>query len=88
MAGPGAGSALGAPAEEGGGAAKSTQQEGRQGEEEPFYVGFAISVYQNSGHDDTNWGAWERRSRTTLGCRTIAGGDRCSTSCNFWELFR
>ena len=56
-------------------------------QEEPFYVGFAISTYQNSGDPNTNWGAWER-GRTALGCRPIRNGDTCGNACNFWELFR
>ena len=47
---------------------------------DPFYVGFAISVYQNSGDGDeqhmSNWGRWER-SRSAFGMHPIAHGDRC-----------
>lgn len=41
-----------------------------------FYVGPAISVYQNSGDPNSNWAAWEAR-RAWGGLRpTTMGGER------------
>ena len=45
------------------------------------------AVYQNSGDDNTNWGAFEKK-RTLLGKSTIDNGDRCSISCDFWHLYK
>lgn len=55
--------------------------------EDPFQVGFAISVWQNSGDQSkeaSNWGIFERQ-RTWLGQPTIWHGDRCGESCDFWN---
>ena len=43
-------------------------------------------MYQNSGDEATNWGAWEKR-RTALGRSVIDGGDRCGIACDFWNLY-
>ncbi|KAL4538341.1 hypothetical protein Ndes2437B_g01352 [Nannochloris sp. 'desiccata'] len=59
----------------------------QQDVEDPFFVGFAISVYQNSGDDNTNWGEFEKR-RTLLGRSTIDNGDRCNIACDFWHLYK
>lgn len=58
-------------------------------EEEPFFVGFAISVYQNSGDAEggpSNWGDFEHK-RTLLGKPTILNDDKCRESCDFWNLY-
>jgi beta-glucosidase len=53
---------------------------------EPFQVGFAISVFQNSGDPNTNWGDFDKR-RTRLGLPTIRNDDRCGVSTDFWNLY-
>jgi beta-glucosidase/6-phospho-beta-glucosidase/beta-galactosidase len=55
--------------------------------DEDFLCGIALSVYQNSGSGghDTNWGAWE--NRRIMFQPTIAHGDKCGTSNDFWNLF-
>lgn len=58
----------------------------RHGTDDPFYVGFSMSVYQSSGHDHSSWGEFGR-SRTWYGGHTIQGNQQCGESCNFWELF-
>ena len=52
-------------------------------------VGFAISVYQNSGHAPTNWADFEKRRGLlgALGFPPIRDGDQCGTSCDFWNLY-
>lgn len=55
--------------------------------DDPFQVGFAISVWQNSGDQSkeaSNWGIFERQ-RTWLGQPTIWHGDKCGASCDFWN---
>lgn len=68
------------------GAAAPAVPGGAAGEEEPFRVGFAISVYQNSGDDNSNWGEFERR-RGWLGFPNIRGGHKCGASTDFWHLY-
>jgi beta-glucosidase/6-phospho-beta-glucosidase/beta-galactosidase len=62
-----------------------------EAKEDPFYVGFAISVWQNSGDGPTvsNWGDWCNRRRFfgLLG-NTIARGEKCGISCDFWNLYK
>ncbi len=52
----------------------------------PFLVGTAISVYQNSGGDDTNWSQFEAK-RTGNGRPTIKGGVTCGKGAEFWERY-
>lgn len=57
------------------------------GGDDPFQVGFAISVWQNSGDQSkeaSNWGIFERQ-RTWLGQPTIWHGEKCGESCDFWN---
>ena len=49
-----------------------------------FKVGFAISVYQCSGDDNSNWGAFERR-RGLFGRSPIDNGDLCGEACTFFQ---
>ncbi|KAL4422104.1 hypothetical protein ABPG77_003389, partial [Micractinium sp. CCAP 211/92] len=61
----------------------------RPAEDDPFQVGFAISVWQSSGDqskDASNWAVFERQ-RNCLGMPTIAGGHRIGTSCDFWNRY-
>ena len=51
-----------------------------------FLVGTAISGYQNSGGEDTNWSEFELK-RTGNGQPTIKGGVSCGNGANFWELY-
>ncbi len=43
--------------------------------EAPFLVGTAISVWQNSGGEPTNWATWAAK-RNILGMSTIKNGDK------------
>ena len=43
--------------------------------EAPFLVGTAISVWQNSGGEPTNWATWAAK-HNILGMSTIKGGDK------------
>ena len=45
--------------------------------EAPFLVGTAISVWQNSGGEPTNWATWAAK-RNILGMSTIKCGDEVS----------
>lgn len=59
------------------------------GGDDPFQVGFAISVWQNSGDQSkeaSNWGIFERQ-RTWLGQPTIWHGEKCGESCDFWNRY-
>lgn len=56
---------------------------------DPFYVGFAISTWQNSGDGKTrsNWGEW-CKTRTFCFLPTIAGGAVCGESSDFWNRYK
>jgi hypothetical protein len=47
--------------------------------EAPFLVGTAISVWQNSGGEPTNWATWAAK-RNMFGWSTIKRGDKASRS--------
>jgi len=59
---------------------------GEGSEADPFLVGVAISVYQNSGGPGTNWEAFEDQ-KTWLGSSVIRGGGRCGKSSDFWNNY-
>lgn len=49
-------------------------------------MGYAISVYQNTGDDNTNWADFEKR-KGWLGRSPIRGGHQCGQSTDFWNLY-
>ncbi|KAI8104603.1 hypothetical protein M9434_003157 [Picochlorum sp. BPE23] len=58
---------------------------------DPFYVGFAMSVYQCSGDEKgspSNWGHWNDTWKTMFGRTKIAGGRTCGESNDFWNLYK
>eukprot|EP00889_Picochlorum_renovo_P002121 jgi/Picre1/29151/NNA_004544.t1 len=58
---------------------------------DPFYVGFAMSVYQCSGDEKgspSNWGHWNDTWKTMFGRTKIAGGQTCGESNDFWNLYK
>ena len=56
--------------------------------EAPFLVGTAISVWQNSGGEPTNWATWAGK-RNMFGWSTIKCGDKASGSpCRVHERLR
>lgn len=74
-----------------GGTASHPQPPGEGGGgDDPFQVGFAISVWQSSGdqhQDASNWGIFERQ-RALFGLMpTIAHNARIKQSCDFWNRY-
>ena len=55
------------------------------GDEPPFLVGTAISVYQNSGGANTNWSEFE--SKRTGNKSTIKGAVTCGKGAEFWDRY-
>lgn len=53
----------------------------------PFLVGTAISVYQNSGGINTNWSEFETKRTGQNSRPTIKGGVTCGKGADFWELY-
>jgi Glycosyl hydrolase family 1 len=63
----------------------SGQAENQQASQpcDPFLIGTAISVYQNSGGPGTNWSTFEART----GKSPIQGGDKVGTGADFWGKY-
>ncbi len=53
---------------------------------DPFFVGFATSVYQSSGGLNSNWSDWETKKHL-FGIPTIEDNVKCGDSCDFWNLY-
>lgn len=53
-----------------------------------FFVGTAISTFQNSGDPNCNWGAFEQQGRKFCYLLpTIAHGQKVGVSSDFWNNY-
>lgn len=52
-----------------------------------FHKGVAISVWQNSGGENSNWGEFAENSKCCGLLPNIQDGSHVGVSCNFWEKY-
>lgn len=56
--------------------------------DDPFFVGTAISTFQNSGDPNCNWGAFEQQGRKFCYLLpTITDGQHVGVSSDFWNNY-